>query len=179
MFDYLCSMPSQYPNTWFFTATINSWQNLLFPDHRKEIILNALKYLVEQKKIKVHGYVIMPNHIHLIITLMQQPTDFSQFQLSLLRFTSKMIIKDMKKAGKEKELLSYKSTQSDRRIHIWERRPKWIAVINRPIYLQKLRYIHLNPLQKKWHLVEAPELYPWSSAGFYAGIRESEWITPL
>lgn len=172
-------MPSKYSNTYFFTATINSWQNLLFPDHRKEIILNALKYLVEQEEIKLHGYVIMPNHIHLIITLMQQPTDFSKFQLSLLRFTSKAIIKDIKVAGKERELLSYKSTQSDRQIHIWKRRPKWIAVINRPIYLQKLKYIHMNPLQKKWRLVDAPELYPWSSADFYAGIREVEWITPL
>lgn len=172
-------MFTRYPDTYFFTATINSWQNLLFPDHRKEIILNALKYLVEQNKIKLHGYVIMPNHIHLIVTLIQQPTDFSRFQLSLLRFTAKALIKDIKERGNENELLTYKSTQSDREIHIWERRPKWIAVLNHPIYLQKLNYIHMNPLQKKWRLVEAPELYPWSSADFYAGFRDVEWIEPL
>lgn len=179
MIDYLCYMFTKYTNTWFFTATINSWQNLLFPDHRKEIIINALKYLVEQKKIKLHAYVIMPNHIHLIFTLLQRPADFGQFQLSLLRFTAKMIIKDIKEKGNENELLPYKSTQSDRAIHIWERRPKWIAVINHPIYLQKLKYIHLNPLQEKWRLVDAPELYPWSSAGFYAGMNDVKWITPL
>lgn len=121
----------------------------------------------------------MPNHIYLFFTLLQQPADFGQFHLSLIRFTDKAIIKDIKEKGNENGLFSYKSTQSDREIHIWERRAKWIAVINHPIYLQKLRYIHLNPLQKKRRLVNAPELYPWSSASFYAGMTEVEWITPL
>lgn len=32
---------------------------------------------------------------------------------------------------------------------------------------QKLDYIHLNPLQERWNLAKAPEVYPWSSANFY------------
>ena len=50
----------------FFTATILEWQKLLKPHKYKQIILDSLKYLVEQKKVKVYAFVIMPNHIHLL-----------------------------------------------------------------------------------------------------------------
>jgi putative transposase len=30
------------------------------------VVINSWKYLVENKKIKIYAYVIMPNHIHLI-----------------------------------------------------------------------------------------------------------------
>lgn len=171
-------MFSRYTNTYFFTATINNWQNLLYPDNRKEIILEALKYLVKQGRIRLHAYVIMPNHIHLMLTLTEE-TSFKQFQLSLLRYTAKALIRDMHKNGAIDELSHYISTQADRQIQIWERRPKWIPVINHPIFLQKMEYIHLNPLQKKWQLADAPEWYPWSSAQFYLSGETSDIITYL
>ena len=85
----------------------------------------------------------------------------------------------MKKNGAIDELSHYISTQADRQIHIWERRPKWIPVMNRPIFLQKMEYIHLNPLQEKWQLADAPELYPWSSARFYLSGEISDILTYL
>jgi hypothetical protein len=39
--------------------------------------------------------------------------------------------------------------------------------------MQKLNYIHNNPLQDKWKLAEAPEKYVYSSALFYATGRDS------
>ena len=50
----------------FWTATINNWQRLLLQDEYKNIIINSLSYLSESGKIDVFGFVIMPNHIHLI-----------------------------------------------------------------------------------------------------------------
>jgi REP element-mobilizing transposase RayT len=50
----------------FWTATINQWQNLLKPDRYKDIIIDSLGYLSDAGKIDVFGFVIMPNHIHLI-----------------------------------------------------------------------------------------------------------------
>lgn len=51
----------------FWTATINQWQKLLQPDTYKDIIIDSLNYLSNAKKIDVFGFVIMPNHIHLIL----------------------------------------------------------------------------------------------------------------
>ena len=48
----------------FFTATNLWWKKLLQPDKYKQIIIDSLKFLVENKRVKVYGFVIMPNHIH-------------------------------------------------------------------------------------------------------------------
>jgi hypothetical protein len=41
------------------------------------------------------------------------------------------------------------------------------------VFMQKLEYIHNNPLQDKWHLVQFPEDYKYSSAKFYeTGVDE-------
>ena len=50
----------------FWTATINNWQRLLSKDEYKKVITNSLSYLSDSGKIDVFGFVIMPNHLHLI-----------------------------------------------------------------------------------------------------------------
>ncbi len=50
----------------FWTATINQWQRLLWEDEYKNVILGSLEYLSNMGKIDVYAFVIMPNHIHLI-----------------------------------------------------------------------------------------------------------------
>ncbi|WPU98851.1 transposase [Mucilaginibacter sp. cycad4] len=56
----------EFDEIYFYTATINNWIPLLQSDKFKHIVLNSLIYLVKQKKIEIYGFVIMPNHIHLI-----------------------------------------------------------------------------------------------------------------
>jgi putative transposase len=64
--------------------------------------------------------------------------------------------------------------------HIWERRPKWIAINNREIFNQKLEYVHNNPIQERWKLVMNPADYRWSSAAYYAGeANELTFISEL
>jgi hypothetical protein len=50
----------------FFTATILEWKHLLKPDKYKQLILDSLKFLVEHGRVKVYGFVIMINHIHVV-----------------------------------------------------------------------------------------------------------------
>ena len=51
---------------YFYTATILGWKHLLNTHKFKQIILSSLIHLVEKEKVKVYGFVVMPNHIHLI-----------------------------------------------------------------------------------------------------------------
>ena len=51
---------------YFWTATIHEWLPLLNGENNKQIIIDSLKYLSDKKLITVYGFVIMPNHIHLI-----------------------------------------------------------------------------------------------------------------
>ena len=51
---------------YLYTDTINEFRHLLADDHLKEIVIESLKYLVENKLVTIYGFVIMPNHIHLL-----------------------------------------------------------------------------------------------------------------
>ena len=54
---------------YFFTATILEWKHLLKDNNYKVIITDTLKFLCTAEKIKVCAFVIMPNHIHLIVAV--------------------------------------------------------------------------------------------------------------
>ena len=52
--------------TYFFTVAILDWMHLLKTEKFKQIVLDSLRHLVEKEKLIVYGFVIMPNHIHII-----------------------------------------------------------------------------------------------------------------
>jgi putative transposase len=51
---------------YFWTITCKDWILLLANDDYKRIVLDSLKWLHEKELVKIYGFVIMPNHIHLI-----------------------------------------------------------------------------------------------------------------
>ena len=53
-----------YPQ--FFTATNLEWKQLLKEDNYKDIVIDSLRFLVQEKRVVVYSFVIMPNHLHLI-----------------------------------------------------------------------------------------------------------------
>lgn len=55
---------SEYPQ--FFTATNLSWNKLLELDKYKDMIIESMQFLVDDNRVIIYGFVIMPNHIHLI-----------------------------------------------------------------------------------------------------------------
>ena len=59
-------MPSirKESNVCFFTATNLNWVKLLEEDGHKKIVINSLKYLSDNKRVKVLAFVIMPNKNH-------------------------------------------------------------------------------------------------------------------
>ncbi len=67
-FYYLYFMPQSYPiyNPEFYTATILEWKHLLKPDKYKDIIIETLRFLVTGERIRLFGFIIMSNHLHLI-----------------------------------------------------------------------------------------------------------------
>jgi len=149
----------------FFTATIVNWKPLLEPDVFKQIIIDSLKYLTTEKRCYVYGFVIMPNHIHLLWNA-QGNCDNQKNKESLLRFTAHEFRKKLK-ADAPDVLELYCSTQHDRQYHFWERRAYAADMYNRQVAEQKLEYMHNNPLQEKWKLAALPEDYRYSSAQYY------------
>ena len=152
---------TEYPQ--FFTASIKGWYELLQHDQYKDIIINSLRFLVEDKRIKLYAFVIMSDHIHLIWQM--QPLIHSQHvQRDFLKYTAQRIKHDLLK--NHPELLSHFETDAtDRSYQFWKRRALSIELRTDKVYMQKLNYIHCNPV--KSGICKLPEEYKYSSALFY------------
>src|SRR5688500_1466557 len=147
----------------FFTASIKGWYKLLEHDKYKDVIVNSLRFLVEDKRIKRYAFVIMSDHLHLIWQM--QPLIHPQHvQRDFLKYTAQQIKHDLQK--NHPELLShFESDANDRTYQFWKRRALSIELRTNKVYRQKLDYIHLNPV--KAGFCKLPEEYKYSSALFY------------
>ncbi len=152
-------------DVYFYTDTIVDFKQLLRDDNIKLIIIQSLCYLVEQKLVKVFGYVIMPNHIHLVWTHLKQNGKESPAG-SFTKFTAHQIKKYLYQTD-PLHLLNYSLNKIDRKYQFWKRDPLAVPLSTIQILEQKLEYIHNNPVVEKWALCKLPEEYRWSSARFY------------
>ncbi len=150
---------------YFYTATINNWMQLLADDEPKQIIIDSLKYLSDLEKINVYGLVIMPNHIHLIWQTLEL-NGKETAQGSLMKHTAHAFKKYIK-AAKPNELKLYEVEAANKNYEFWQRDSLAFELNNRTTALQKLNYIHQNPLAKHWRLADEPLAYAYSSAQFY------------
>ena len=155
---------------YFYTATILNWKQLLHVNKRKEVILNSLQYLVEEKAAKVYAYVIMPNHIHLLWKPLETEK-YQNVQLSFMRFTAQKLLFQLQDS--DRHIDDFLVDKKDRNYQIWQRNPLAVEMYSRKLIEQKLDYIHNNPVQGKWMLAKSPIDYEYSSAQFY----ESEDMT--
>ena len=158
----------------FWTATINQWQKLLQPDTYKNIIIDSLSYLSNAGKIDVFGFVIMPNHIHLIWRT-KELNGKETAQGSFLKYTAHEFRKILYKENKN-ELLSYKVDAHNKEHEFWQRDSLAILLYSKNRAFQKLDYIparqthsggHYNPVAEHWQLAKDPGEYKYSSAAFY------------
>ncbi|MEO7212913.1 transposase [Mucilaginibacter sp.] len=149
----------------FFTATILEWKPLLRDDAYKDIIIRSLQFLSKEKSIVVYGFVIMPNHIHLIWQI-QDGHKQSAVQQRFMKFTAQQM-KFKLLDNKDSRLAQFIVNAKDRQYQFWERNPLSIDLWSPDVFMQKLDYIHNNPLQDNWRLVEFPEDYKYSSGSYY------------
>src|SRR5476651_1564001 len=155
----------------FFTATILEWKHLLTPDSFKDIIVNSLLFLKNEKSIVIYGFVIMPNHIHLIWQI-QDGFKRDKVQMRFLKYTAQQMKFKLLQTDKFK-LEQYRVNAKDREYQFWERNALSVDLWSQKVFEQKLNYIHDNPLQERWQLAEFPEDYKYSSARFYmTGVDE-------
>ncbi|MEP6685045.1 MAG: transposase [Parafilimonas sp.] len=150
-------------NCYFYTDTIYQFRHLLADDHLKEVVIASLRYLVEKRLVTIYGFVIMPNHIHLL-WFMHSNNGKESAAVSFAKFTAHMFKKHLQQTG---ELHVYKSDKQDRQYQFWKRDPLAICVSTEKIFISKLEYIHNNPVKEKWSLCKYAEDYKWSSAKFY------------
>ena len=129
-----------------FSVTTVCWQRMsFFKNTRKaELLMEVLAHYQREKKYALHEFVIMPDHLHLLIT----PAE----NLSLER------VVQLIKGG-----FSYRVGKLERkRGLVWQESFTYHRIRDEEDYEQHATYIRMNPV--KAELVERAEDYPYSSA---------------
>ena len=154
----------------FVTFCCYHRHRLLVTDESRRIFESALERVRRSNKLYVYGYVIMPEHVHLLLSEPQQGR-LADALKSLKQGVSRRLIGNLP--------LKPKAGLSGPLGHFWQKRYYDFNIRNYPQFVEKLRYIHRNPVERG--LCERPEDWPWSSFRHYAtGIEgrveiESEW----
>ncbi len=133
--------------------------------------MDSLKFMATEGRIWLYGFVIMPNHIHLLWRKQDNWIE-KNVQQMFLKYTAQQIKFDLLDSNSLRELNNYKSTQSDRAYHFWERRPHSATMYSRKVAGQKIDYMHYNPV--KAGLCTMPEEYFYSSATYYE-LNKDDW----
>jgi len=86
-----------YPehNLYFSTITITAWLHVFCEETYFQIIIDSLKYCIAHKGLLLLGYVILPNHVHLM-TAHPESTNLSNIMRDFKYFTSTQIASSLK-----------------------------------------------------------------------------------
>jgi putative transposase len=150
----------------FLTCTINNWIPIFTRPAAVQVILDALSYRQEQRDLKIYAYVILENHLHLIAQSTALAAEISSFK----SWTAKRlldVLKDQKAERILKQLAFYKKAHKiDREYQVWEEGSHPQQILNYEMMLQKIEYIHHNPVKRGY--VDNPVHWLNSSARNYA-----------
>ncbi len=142
----------------FITFTCYHRQPLLDTVAARQTLERALERIRRSFGLQVYGYVVMPDHVHLLLS---EPD----------RDTLANALKSLKQ-GVARRLIGTRE-------HFWQKRYYDFNIRDYKQFLEKLRYIHRNPV--RGGLCGRPEDWEWSSFRHYAtGCEgrveiESEW----
>jgi putative transposase len=143
----------------FLTFSCYKRQPFLHPAEAKDTVQQILEQTRKQQDLCIAAYVLMPEHVHL---LTDEPSTGTV--ATFLQILKQLTSRQLKSPGQKQ---------------FWQRRYYDFNVSSHDKYLEKLQYIHRNPVTRG--LVTQPEDYRWSSFNHYATGEpgpieiESEW----
>jgi putative transposase len=131
-------------------------QSIFRDDADYAAFLGWLREAAKQFKLAVHAYVLMPTHLHLLVS----PSDDTGLGRA------------MQWVGRH--YVPYFNGKYQRAGTLWQSRYKATVIDSTNYFLQCSRYIELNPVRSG--LVSSPDEYPWSSYAHHAGLRSDPVI---
>ena len=140
----------------FLTCTVLQWLPLFAQPANLQILLDSLRFLQGQDRLILYGYVILENHCHLLAA----GSDLNKTVASFKSFTAGRIVKRLKDRH-------HKARHKVGREHqVWQEGSHPEQIQGEAMMLQKLEYIHNNPVARGY--VDDPVHWRYSSARNYA-----------
>jgi len=154
----------------FITATVVDWIDVFTRKSYKEVVIESLDFCIKEKGMLLYGYVIMSNHIHLIV----QATDgrLSDLIRDFKKYTAKTILEKIQtepESRREWILERFKKAAEthsrNKNYQFWRYGNHAEEIYSEKFMWSKLDYIHLNPVRAG--IVEKASCYKYSSASNY------------
>ena len=152
---------------YFVTNTVVDWVDVFTRQSYRDIVIDSLNYCCKNKGLKIYAYVIMSNHLHLIVQ--SETGHLSDTIRDYKRFTATAIIETIAtqpESRSEWMLHRFKWNGSNNirnsanQFWIQDNRPE--VIFTPDFFMQKLNYIHENPVRAG--IVGKAEDYLYSSA---------------
>lgn len=132
--------------TFFVTSKTAPNKAVLRAERTALLMIDVLRSYVAAGKFVLHDFVVMPDHIHLLITVDQLMSIEKAMQLVKGSFSYR-VKKELGYAGE-----------------VWQKGFSEVRILDRKSFLNHREYIDQNPV--KVGLVDSPEKFPFSSAYF-------------
>ncbi len=149
----------------FLTNSIVSWLPLFSAPPIAQIILNSWHHLQQNDGLKLHGYVIMEDHIHWMASHDDLPRIATRFK----SFTARQIIDHLKQNGPSRYLselaFNRKKHKNESQYQLWQEGSHPQEINGGEMANQKLEYMHYNPIRRGY--VDEAEHWRYSSARNY------------
>ena len=153
------------PNGHIYYVTTNVYQRLPIFTRPSFIIplIDSLNYYRFQHQCKLLGYVIMPDHLHLLLFPIGE-SKLDEFMRDYKRFTAGRIVRQAKVEGLAAWVQAFEAagSETNRGEHkVWQDSYWDKNIFTERFLRQKLNYIHRNPVRAD--LVKDAGDYPYSS----------------
>lgn len=149
----------------FVTFSCYRRKPLLETKRARDVFLKILNEVRARYDFALMGYVVMPEHVHL---LMSEPTIGTP--TTVMQVLKQRVSRAMRERRRRRpvagQLRLWEEEPASRERAFWQRRFYDFNVWSAKKYNQKMNYIHFNPVKRK--LVENPKDWEWSSWLYYA-----------
>jgi putative transposase len=149
----------------FMTCTVCGWQPVFTRTETVNIIFDFWRYLAANDSFKLFGYVILENHLHLIASAPDLDDVMKRFKM----FTARNILDLLISRNTNVLLQNLKFNKCNHKIEseyqFWEEGNHPQQIVSDEMMIQKLEYIHHNPVERGY--VDLPEHWRYSSARSY------------
>jgi len=158
-----------HEHLYFITTSASQRAHHFHRDVIKRILLDSLNTGRILGQYNLFAFVIMPNHIHIIIRCLGEFTPGDVVR-EYKKATSNLIIRHLEAEGNHRTLAAFASGvkhPQKQKYAVWESEYQAKNIFTPEFLSQKIEYIHQNPIQPHWKLADLPEEYIWSSARLY------------
>jgi len=138
----------------FITASCYRREPLLGTARRRDLFLQSLEKIRRRYQFVVVGFVVMPEHLHLLISEPERGNPSIVMQALKLAFLRRLFPTSPKKREKSGAPKLFADLPAR---HFWQRRFYDFNVWSAHKRIEKLRYMHRNPVKRG--LVETPDQF--------------------